>query len=86
MNLNLTPYKERLFAALDHIGAPRTSWTGGRYGLKLAVCLLCAAEGGMIDVWVADQTVQVEKSGPRSSGMDKTAKETGQTGVIYIGL
>jgi hypothetical protein len=40
----------------------------------------------MIDVWVADQTVQVEKSGPRSSAMDKTAKETDQTGVIYLGL
>lgn len=33
----------------------------------------------MIDVWVADKAVQVEKSGPRSPTMDKKAKETNQT-------
>ena len=33
----------------------------------------------MSNVRVANQAVQVEKSGPRSPAMDKTTKETSQT-------
>jgi len=41
---------------------------------------------GMIDVWVADKAVQVEKSRPRSTAMDKTAKETSQTVRVFSPL